>query len=275
MPVRGHEQLVGPVGRSGDPGPPTTGPVHHQVIGGWRAECAAVGRQLVGRDRGDLVVGVDLAVRVGDGGAHLRAPVLEHEHVVDVVAGAERGGPLGPEVDDPAGTRPAQVGEGGVVVRGVEHDLGPVVGHRRPAVGERLHVVGLRGLEATDAERALVRMGLVGPVLTGRHDPDPRPRQWIHPPVVGAHPTLRPSRGDADPRDGVGPPVTGAPRRTRCRPTRRGGSGRPRPRMPPEAGSERKLSGRSGGSAIRRRTGRGPQRGGRVRRDPTAPAARG
>src|SRR3712207_7893160 len=45
--------------------------------------------------------GVELAVGVVDGGAHLATAVLEQQDVGDVVAGAEGGGALGPEVDDP------------------------------------------------------------------------------------------------------------------------------------------------------------------------------
>jgi len=47
-----------------------------------------------------VVVGVDLTVRMGDGRADLRATILEDEHEVDVVAPAERGGAVGPQIDD-------------------------------------------------------------------------------------------------------------------------------------------------------------------------------
>ena len=71
---------------------------------------AATGRRASSSTRGTRrhrVEAVDLAVGMGDGGADLGAAVLEHEHVVDVVAAAERRRALGPQVDDLAGAAPA------------------------------------------------------------------------------------------------------------------------------------------------------------------------
>ena len=112
---------------------------------------AGEARRLAARD---VVKGVDLTVWVGDGRADLCTAVLEHEDVLDVVAGAEGGRALRPEVDDLAGAVDPELPEGRVVLGRVEHDLAPVRLHGGPSVGEPSHVVGLGSLEPAHAERA-------------------------------------------------------------------------------------------------------------------------
>ena len=121
---------------------------------------------------------VDLAVRMSDRRPDLGTPVLEHEHVRDVVTRAERLAPLGPEIDDAARAVRPERGEAGVVLRCVEHDLATIVGHRREPVDERAHVVGLGCLEAADAERALT-FGEVRPRLTRPDRDRVGAREWI------------------------------------------------------------------------------------------------
>ncbi len=106
---------------------------------------------------------------VRDGGPHLGATVLEHEHVVDVVPGAELDRPLRPQGHQPCHVRRREGPERGVVDRRVEHHLGPTAGQRWEAVGEPAHLVGLRRLEAAGAERAVVDRQ-VGPGLAGPDD---------------------------------------------------------------------------------------------------------
>ena len=122
--------------------------------------------QLGERRVGHPVVGVDLAVRVGDGGAHLLAPVLEHQHVGHVGPGAQGLGALGPQVDHTAGAVEPQAGERLVVLGGVEHHFATVVGQRGPAVDEGAHPVRLGRLGAAHAEGARAA-GPVGAVLAG------------------------------------------------------------------------------------------------------------
>ena len=109
------------------------------------------------RPRRHVVVGIDLSVRVRDRRPHFRAAVLEDEYVRHVGSGPELGRALGPEVDDPAGAVDTERGERRIVVRGVEHDFAAIPLHRRPAVPEPAHVVGIRRLEPTGAERAAAR----------------------------------------------------------------------------------------------------------------------
>ena len=140
---------------------------------GASAPSAAIGVAPLELDQGPRrhrVVAVDLAVGMGDGGADLGAAVLEHEHVVDVVAGAERRGALGPQVDHLAGAGDAERGEGGVVVGRVEHDLGPVAVERRPPVGEPAHVVGLGRLESRRGRTGSRPIGQVRPALAAGDD---------------------------------------------------------------------------------------------------------
>jgi hypothetical protein len=116
-----------------------------------------------------LRIGVDLPVGMRDRRSDLGAAVLEDQHVVDVVTGAELCGALRPQVHDAAGAVDAERPELGAVVRGVEHHLAAAVGHRRPAVREAADVVGLGRLEAAGAERAL-SAGQVRPLLARVHD---------------------------------------------------------------------------------------------------------
>ena len=55
-----------------------------------------------------VVVGVDLAVGMGNGRADLWPSILEHQHEVDVIALPERSGAISPQVDDLAHARHAQ-----------------------------------------------------------------------------------------------------------------------------------------------------------------------
>ena len=156
-----EQQLVGPHRGPRHPGPPAAGRRRHQSLARGvrhRAERGAVALQL-GRGGAAPSRTRRSARGVRDGGADLGAPVLEHQHVGDRGVGAQGGRALGPQVDDLAGLRGAEVGEGGVVVGGVEHDLGPAVGEGRPPVGEGQHVVGAGGLEPARAERAAGRPG--------------------------------------------------------------------------------------------------------------------
>ena len=168
---RRDQQFVRPVRRARHPRAPR-GRCRHQSIADrlvGQGACA-VARQLGQRSRWQQIERVDLAVRVGDGGADFGAAVLEHEDVLDVVARAELGRSLGPQVDDAPRLGGAELPERSVVFGRVQHDLGPTVlggwaaGKRRPAVGERPHVVGIRSFEATGAERA-IRRGQVRPRL--------------------------------------------------------------------------------------------------------------
>ena len=102
----------------------------------------------------DEVECVDLSMRMGDRGAHLRAAVLEHEHVGDVLSAAEALASLGPEIDDLAHPVHAERPERRIVVGGVEDHLTPSVRHRRPAVRDPAHVVLLCRLQTTGTERA-------------------------------------------------------------------------------------------------------------------------
>ena len=139
------------------PGPPRRR-IRDQPFAGHRRRAATGGRRRAGVPAtGHVVVGVDLAVRVGDGRADLGAAVLEHEHVVDVVASAElvvRSAHRSITLRAPS--TPSDE-KRRVVVRRVEHDLAALAVHRRPSVGEPPHVVRLRCLEPADAERAARR----------------------------------------------------------------------------------------------------------------------
>lgn len=128
--------------------------------------------------RRDVVVGVDLSVRVGDRGADLGPAVLEHEHELDTRLGSQGRRPLGPQVDHPARPCHTERRERRVVIGRVEHHLAPPLSQRRPAVGEGLHVVRLRRLEATDAERATGRRQ-VRASLSRPHDVHDRPEVSI------------------------------------------------------------------------------------------------
>jgi hypothetical protein len=93
------------------------------------------------RSRGNEVEGVDLAMRVLDRRPDLGAAVFEHEHVVDVLARAERRGPLRPQVDDLPCAGSAERPEGCIVLRRVQDHFAAAVRHRRPPVGEPAHFV--------------------------------------------------------------------------------------------------------------------------------------
>ena len=119
---------------------------------------------------GHVVVGVDLPVGMGDRRADLGAAVLEHEHVVDVVAGAERGGALRPQVDHLAGAGDAERPEASR--RGPACRARPRNGRRpSPAIGwgTTARRSRLGRLEPADAERAS-RRRQVRPLLPGADD---------------------------------------------------------------------------------------------------------
>ena len=66
---------------------------------------------LAGRRGRHERIAVDLAVRVVDGRAHLAPAILEHQHVLDLVAREQRPGAFGPEVDDLAHLGAGQTGQ--------------------------------------------------------------------------------------------------------------------------------------------------------------------
>ena len=165
----GQAQLVGPRRSERDPRDPVAVGADDEVVGDLLGEQHPVD-QLPQRYRRNVLVRVDLAVRVGDRGADLGTAVLEHEHVVDVVAGAERRGALRPVVDDGTRARRSERPELGVVVGGVEDHLAAVVGHGRPAVHEPADDVGFGGLEPADAERAVLARAVRAPLTAADHD---------------------------------------------------------------------------------------------------------
>ena len=184
--VRHEPDGVGVDGRLGYPGAPARR--HRDEPVARLAELRAAEQRAPGQI-GHEPERVDLAVRMRDRRADLRASVLEHQHVLDVGPGAEGGGALSPNIEDPARTVDAERPEGRVVPGRVEHDLAPVVRHRRPAIPEPADVVGLRRLEPAWAERAAGGRE-VWAILAGVDDERPHAGQPVGPQVGagrGAH----------------------------------------------------------------------------------------
>ena len=149
--VRHEPDGVGEDRRLGHPGAPARRLRHEPVA---RLTELRAAEQLASRQVRHEPERVDLAVRMRDRRSDRSAPVLEDQHVVDVGPRAESGGALRPHIENLARTVNAERPEGRVVPRRVEHDLAPVVRHRRPAIPEPADVVGLRRLEPARAERA-------------------------------------------------------------------------------------------------------------------------
>ena len=139
--------------------------MHHHIIGTLDAA------ELAHRERGHVGERVDLSVRVGDGGTHLRPAVLEHEDVRHVGARSEHARAFSPQVDDPAGAVVSERGERRVVVRRVQHDLGAAVRERRPTVREPVDLVGLGRLEPP-GQKGHAAEGRLGRSCRGSHDDD-------------------------------------------------------------------------------------------------------
>ena len=149
MPVRQHVHLDRPAGGerhehgevlAADEHPLGLGLELQDVAHERRARRTAIeaSRFLVrGRDVG---VGVDLPVRVVQGDADLRPPVLEHVHLPHAGYPRQRGGPVGPRLDD--GPRPghAEVRPGPGVLRAEADDLAAAVPGQRPAEPDGVEV---------------------------------------------------------------------------------------------------------------------------------------
>ena len=134
---------------------------------------AVVGLGLCRGDRRDVVERVDLSVRMGDGGADLGAPVLEHADVCVRGIRPELASAVDPDRDDAGELGRRQPAERGVVPVRVEHDLAAplrrpgravevrrrrrVRTERREPVVEDGRVVRKRNLDSARAERAWLR----------------------------------------------------------------------------------------------------------------------
>ena len=138
---------------------------------------------------------------MSDRGTDLLAAVLEHEHEIDIVTCAERDRALGPQLDHGADVIGPERPEAGIVIRRVQHDLTPIVGHRRPTVAEPAHVIVVWGFEPAGAERA-VRRRQVRTTLPTSHDMHERAEEWINPLFGSGHVTTVPhSPPSAQPLD--------------------------------------------------------------------------
>ena len=103
-------------------------PGDDQPIAGIRAQITVILGKLGLRDGRDLAEREDLAVRVVDRGPDHLPSVLEHEHVVNVAAGAKRRGARRPQLDNLGRPRRPQQGEGSCVVCAVQDHLVASVG---------------------------------------------------------------------------------------------------------------------------------------------------
>ena len=122
------------------------------------------------RARRDVRVAVDLAVRVVQRDADLRAPVLEHVDLPHAGHRGQRGGPVGPRLDDGPGAGHAEVRPRPGVLRAEAHHLAPSVAGQRPAEPDAVQVAVLAVL----AGLVRARSGQAGPerrrlVLEHRH----------------------------------------------------------------------------------------------------------
>ena len=75
--------------------------------------------------RGDIRISIDLSVRMVHRHADLLTAVLEHEDLFDARQRRQFGTAVGPGVDDGAGTRRAEFGEGSLVLGGEDDDFAP------------------------------------------------------------------------------------------------------------------------------------------------------
>lgn len=96
-----------------------------------------------------MVVGVYLAVGMGNRCADFSPSILENENVRDIGSAGKNLGSLRPHIDHPPHTRVAEIAERGIVQWRVENDLASLIGHRRPAIGEPTRLVNLRRLESS------------------------------------------------------------------------------------------------------------------------------
>lgn len=118
------------------------------------ADGARRAAQLGEGDRWHMVKGVDLAMRMGNGGAHLAPTVLEDKDVVDVWPGAKGFCSGRPQRDHQTELVLVERAQALGVLGREQHNFAPLSGQGWPAVLEPAHVVRLRRLEAARAERA-------------------------------------------------------------------------------------------------------------------------
>jgi hypothetical protein len=138
--------------------------------------------QLTVRDGWHLAEGVDLTVRMRDGGAHFSPTVLEHEYIRDVCALAQGFAPFCPQRHDVRELPFVERTQAGTVVRGEQYDLGAPIWESWPTVLEPKNVVLLGRFQAPWAEGAGLR-GQIRAFLAAPHNYNWPPAQRVHPPI--------------------------------------------------------------------------------------------
>ncbi len=128
---------------------------------------------------GNMVIRVDLTVRVSDGRADLTPAIFEWQDVLDVRPPSQPGGSFGPEIDNAVYTLHAERPERGIVIARVQNDLAPLIRHCRPPILKPFHIVRLRGLQAADAKRAASRRE-IRPGLSAADDVDNCPQHRVN-----------------------------------------------------------------------------------------------
>jgi hypothetical protein len=122
---------------------------------------------------------------MSDGGSDLGSAILEAEHEVDIGSCAQYRGSFRPQSDDSPNPGDAERWESRVVDRCVENYFTTLVGHGRPPIGEPSHVIGVRRLEPSGAERT-AGVGKIGARLARPHYPHGRAEMRIDAPIVAS-----------------------------------------------------------------------------------------
>ncbi|GAA3062882.1 hypothetical protein GCM10020254_03500 [Streptomyces goshikiensis] len=145
--------------------------------------CVAATASILAVRGGTKEKGVDLPVRVREGDADLRAPVLEAVHLLDAGQSREPLGAVRPGVEYEAGAVLGQIGEARAVLRGEAHDFAASEAPRQrgEAVLEHGHLVVRRRYLAAVS----VCGGAQGTGVGGRMVDAPLPVRGDRDPVAG------------------------------------------------------------------------------------------